>query len=74
MTEGWTTVQTFESWAEAKLAKVMLEEAEIESVVSGDDAGGIESLAITQGIDLLVNPADAARARQVLKLDEPASD
>lgn len=58
------TVSTFRSTADAHLAKGILDEAGIESMIRSDNAGGMyPSLA---GADLLVNAEDAEKARAAL--------
>jgi hypothetical protein len=63
------TVSTFKSPADAQIAKGILDEAGIESMIRSDNAGGMyPALA---GADLLVRTEDAERAATALKIDQP---
>jgi len=63
------TVATFKSPADAQIAKGILDEAGIESMIRSDNAGGMyPALA---GADLLVRTEDAERAATALKIDQP---
>jgi hypothetical protein len=71
-------LQRFPNRIEAEMAKGALEMANIDSLVSGDDAGGVEPGLWMQGIRLLVRATDLAQAREVLRQleqdpDEPSS-
>jgi len=67
-------VRTFSDRIEADLAQSALEAAGIESMVRGDDAGGIQpGLWTSNGVDLLVREEDATNARDILDV-EPISD
>lgn len=58
-------VSTFRSMADAQVAKGILDEAGIESMIRSDNAGGMyPALA---GADLLVRTEDAGRAANVLQ-------
>ena len=59
-------LQTFPNRVEADMAEGALRAAEIDAMVSADDAGGVEPGLWTQGIRLLVWREDADRAREVL--------
>lgn len=59
-------LQTFPNRIEADMAEGALRAAEIDAMVSADDAGGVEPGLWTQGIRLLVWREDVDRARQVL--------
>jgi len=59
-------LQTFPNRIEAELAEATLNAAEIEAMVSGDDAGGVEPGLWTRGVRLLVWQEDADRAREAL--------
>ena len=59
-------LQTFPNRIEAELAESTLRGAEIDAMVSGDDAGGVEPGLWTRGIRLLVWREDADQAREVL--------
>jgi Putative prokaryotic signal transducing protein len=59
-------LQTFPNRIEAEMAEGALRGAEIDAMVSADDAGGVEPGLWTQGVRLLVWREDADRAREVL--------
>lgn len=59
-------VRTFPNRIEAEMAEGALRAADIDAMVSADDAGGVEPGLWTQGIRLLVWQHDADRARDVL--------
>jgi hypothetical protein len=60
-------VETFNSRPEADLAKSALEAAEIQAMVLGDDAGGLQpGLWEGRGVAVVVSRADEAAARNVL--------
>jgi Putative prokaryotic signal transducing protein len=65
-------VSTFRSTADARVAKGVLDEAGIDSMIRSDNAGGMyPSLA---GADLLVREEDAERALEALEaIPPPAS-
>ena len=65
-------VRTFLDRAEAELAHSALEAAGIDSVVRGDDAGGLRpDLSMTRGVALLVREEDVDEADDVLDAAEP---
>ena len=55
-------VGTFLDRGEAEIAQGALEAAEIESIVSADDAGGVDSSLWIGGVRQLVRAEDAERA------------
>jgi hypothetical protein len=59
-------VRTFLSHVEAEVARTALEAAQIESIVSADDAGGMRPTLWMSGVRLLVRAEDAERAGKVL--------
>ncbi|HVZ23162.1 MAG TPA: DUF2007 domain-containing protein [Vicinamibacterales bacterium] len=60
-------VGEFPNRIEAEIAQGALEAADIESYVSGDDAGGLQpGLWMAGAIRLFVREPDAARARALL--------
>jgi hypothetical protein len=59
-------LQTFPNRIEAEMAEGALHAAEVDAMVSADDAGGVEPGLWTQGIRLLVWREDADRAREIL--------
>jgi putative signal transducing protein len=60
-------VRTFQNKIEAEIAQGALEAAEIESIVSADDAGGMRpDLARGGGVRLLVRVEDAEEAGKIL--------
>lgn len=68
-------VQTFNSRPEADVAKSALDAAQIESMVLGDDAGGVQpGLWEGRGVALVVNRADASAAQEVLTTSAEPSE
>ena len=60
-------VATFLNRIEAELARGALEAAQIESMVSADDAGGMRpGMWLGREVRLMVRAEDAARARNIL--------
>lgn len=60
-------VETYRNKVEADLAQGALEAAEIESMVSADDAGGVQpGLWASEGVRLLVRAEDLEEARKIL--------
>ena len=61
-------VRTFYDRIEADLAQSALEAAGIESMVRGDDAGGLQpGLWKSEGVQVLVRAEDARQAAEVLE-------
>jgi hypothetical protein len=58
------SVSTFRSTADAQIAKGVLDESGIESIIRSDDAGGMYPA--IGGADLLVRAADLERATDAL--------
>ena len=66
-------VRTFSDRIEADLAQSALEAAGIESMIRGDDAGGLQpGLWVGTGVDLLVREEDAGTAREILDVEPTA--
>jgi hypothetical protein len=66
-------VRTFNDRIEAELAQSALEAAGIESMVRGDDAGGVQpGLWTGEGVDVLVREEDATNAREILDVEPKA--
>ena len=59
------TVSTFPSVADAQVAKGVLDEAGIESMIRSDNAGGM--LPAIAGAEVLVRAEDAERAKEALR-------
>ena len=59
-------VSTFRSQIDAEIARSALEAAEIESMVSADDAGGVRPHLWMGGVRLLVRAEDAEKASEIL--------
>ena len=59
-------VGTFLNQIEAEMAKGALEAAEIESMISADDAGGLRPHLWMGGVRLLVRAEDAEHATEIL--------
>lgn len=58
------TISTFRSATDAQIAKGILDEAGIESMIRADNAGGMYPA--ISGAELLVRPEDSARAHDAL--------
>ena len=63
-------VATFLNQIEADIARSALEAADIESMISADDAGGLRPALRMSGIRLLVRAEDAKRASELLNRSE----
>lgn len=63
------SIKTFSYRHEAEMAKGLLEEQEIESIISADDCGGFTShIAFTSGgIQLMVKKKDIEKAKEILE-------
>ena len=59
-------VSTFLNEIDAEIARSALEAAEIESMVSADDAGGVRPHLWMGGVRLLVRAEDAEKASEIL--------
>jgi len=59
-------VGTFPNKIEAEMAQGALKAADVKSIVSADDAGGMEPPLWTAGVRLLVRAEDAAQAGRIL--------
>ena len=59
------TISTFRSTADAQIAKGILDEAGIESMIRADNAGGMYPA--LSGADLLVRSEDADKAHDALQ-------
>jgi hypothetical protein len=69
MPDALVSIHTFDYRHEAELAKSALEANGIHAIIASDDGGRQEiSLQFVRGAQLLVDPADAARAKSVLNL------
>lgn len=63
-------VRTFNNRQEAEMAKSALDAAGIESMLLGDDAGGLQpGLWEARGVAVVVNTDDAPAARDVLGIE-----
>ena len=60
------TVRTFLNRIDAELAHSVLQAANIQSFVSGDDGGGVRPAGWMAGVRLLVRSEDAERANEIL--------
>lgn len=69
MSTSSVTVGTFRSMADAQIAKGVLEQAGIESVIRADNAGGMYPA--LSGADLVVRPEDAEKATEILSSADP---
>jgi len=69
MSEEVFVLKVFNNEIEAGMAQQVLHEAGMTAFVFKDDAGGMEpQLQRTGGVRLVVNRADAQRARQLLRM------
>ncbi len=65
--EGYVVVAVFVNEVEAELAQATLAAADITSYVKKEDAGGmLPPLQESEGVRLLVDPADFEEARSIL--------
>ena len=65
--EKLVAVATYPNKIDAELAQGALEAAEIEAIVTADDAGGQQpQLWVGEGVRVLVRAEDAERAREIL--------
>ena len=61
------SVGTYRNKIDAELAQGALEAADIEAMVSADDAGGLQpGLWVGEGVRVLVRDEDVERAREIL--------
>ena len=67
-------VATFLNKIEAELAQSALEAADIESMVSADDAGGMRPHFWMSGVKLLVRSEDVTRAVEALSAVQQQAD
>lgn len=68
MTDELVNIRTFSNVMDASMAQQILEQSDISSFVSADDAGGMEpQLQLSMGVRLVVNRADADRALEILR-------
>lgn len=65
-------VSTFRTTADAQIAKGVLDEAGIESMIRSDNAGGMYPG--IDGADLLVRTEDVERAREAIHLSQLGPD
>lgn len=63
--KGLVAVSTFRSTADAQIAKGILDEVGIESMIRSDNAGGMYPA--MDAADLLVRAEDAAKANEALR-------
>lgn len=65
--EELVAVGTYPNKIDADLAQSALEAAEIEAIVTADDAGGLQpGLWVGEGVRVLVRAEDAERAKEIL--------
>jgi hypothetical protein len=61
-------VGTYPNKIDADLAQGALEAADIEAMITADDAGGLQpGLWVGKGVTVLVRAEDAERAKEILK-------
>lgn len=69
------TIRVFSDELEANFAKSTLESEGVDSMLSRDNAGGMEPpLSLAQGIKLIVRNEDAERARAILSGEAKTSE
>jgi Putative prokaryotic signal transducing protein len=67
-------LRTFNNHIDADVAKSALDAADIDSVLSADDMGGVQpGLWASEGVALLVRSEDALRAAEILDTPPTAS-
>jgi hypothetical protein len=65
--EKLVAVGSFPNKIDAELAQGALQAADIEAIVSADDAGGLQpGTWVSEGVRVLVRAADAERAKEIL--------
>jgi len=65
--DALVVVRTFGNRIDADLARGALKAADIDSMVSSDDAGGLRpAMTLTNGVQLIVRAEDADRANEIL--------
>ena len=65
--EKLVAVGTYPNKIDAELAQGALEAADIEAMVTADDAGGLQpGLWVGEGVRVLVRAEDAERAKEIL--------
>lgn len=65
--EKLVAVGAYTNKIDAELAQGALEAADIEAMISADDAGGLQpGLWVGEGVRVLVRAEDAERAREIL--------
>ena len=65
--EKLMAVGTYPNKIDAELAQSALEAADIEAIVTADDAGGLQpGLWVGEGVRVLVRAEDAERAKEIL--------
>ncbi len=68
MSDQMVVLKTFDNEVDAGMAQQMLQDSGVKAFISKDDGGGMEPhLQLTGGVRLVVNSADAERARQLLQ-------
>jgi putative signal transducing protein len=70
MADELVVVGTFLNQIEADMAQGALEAADIESMISADDAGGLRPHLWMGGVRLLVRADDAEQAAKILNLSK----
>ena len=69
MSTRLVTVGTFRSMADAQIARGVLDQAGIESIIRADNAGGMYPT--LSSADLIVRPEDAEKATEILSSADP---
>jgi hypothetical protein len=67
MSDKLITISSFENYLEAEIAKGRLEDADIKSVIVGQDAANLYGLPAVGFIELQVFEKDAEKALEILK-------
>ena len=70
MADKLVTIAQFPSYIEAELAKQLLDDFGIESVVTGENASNIYSIPAVEGPELQVLESQAKQAQEILESQE----
>jgi hypothetical protein len=74
MSTDLVVVQTFLNMFDAETAKTALDAAGIDSMIRGDDCGGMRPHLWMKGVELLVREDDAAAATEILSTESVPQD
>ena len=74
MADRLVTIAQFADYIEASLAKQLLDDSGIKSVVAGQNAAGLYSIPAIATVELQVLESQAQRAREILESHRKSSD